>query len=240
MKTIAIITARGGSKRIHKKNIVPVGQQPLLAWSVDAALSSGVCDRVLVSTDDASIGEIAREAGADVPFLRENASDDEATASEACLAALAQAEAHWGEKYDNVILMMPTCPLRTGEQVANQFKRFSDERLPFLLSCADFGPMKPWWAFTMDTQGAGDYLHPDALKTRSQLLDKLYAPSGATWIARVDDLRHAGSFYGPEHRFHPISWISAIDIDEPADIELVELLFSDPATMKRIGLKNLQ
>jgi CMP-N-acetylneuraminic acid synthetase len=224
MKTLGVIIARGGSRRIPKKNIHPVGGKPLLAWSVEAALASGVCGRVLVSTDDPETAETAVAHGAEAPFLRNAAADDRATASEAGLAALDQAEAHWGEAYDAMVLLMPSCPLRTGELIRAQFETFQRRRADFLLSCADFGPTKPWWAFELDAQNQPRYLQPEALKTRSQELAKLYAPSGATWIASVPALRAAKTFYGPGHCFFPISWIHAIDIDEPADIKLCDWL----------------
>ena len=224
MKTLCVIIARGGSRRIPKKNIHPVGGKPLLAWSVEAALASNVCGRVLVSTDDPETAKIAIVHGAEAPFLRNAANDDQAGASEAGLTALKQAEEHWGESYDALILLMPSCPLRTGDLIRTQFKAFEQSKASFLLSCADFGPTKPWWAFQMDAQNQPKYLNPKALEIRSQDLPKLYAPSGATWIASVPALRSSGTFYGPGHRFFPISWIQAIDIDEPADIQLCDWL----------------
>ena len=95
MKHIAIILARGGSKRLPRKNIHDFHGKPLLAWSVEAALQSGQFDRVLVSTDDPEIADIARSFGAAVPFLRDSAADDMTPSSEATLAALGQAEQHW-------------------------------------------------------------------------------------------------------------------------------------------------
>lgn len=226
MGNIAIIIARGGSKRIPRKNIVPVGGLPLLSWSVAAALESGVCERVLVSTNDPEIAKVAEEAGAETPFLRDKAADDSSNASEACLAALSQAESHWKATYDNTILLMPTCPLRTGKEIALQYEIFKHSNCDFLLSCAGFGPTKPWWAFTMDEGKRASFLHPEALKTRSQLLAKLFAPSGATWIASTSALRKSGTFYGLGHQFHEIPWISALDIDEPSDVEFIDLLLA--------------
>lgn len=224
MKTLCIIIARGGSRRIPKKNIHPVGGKPLLAWSVEAAQASGVCGRVLVSTDDPETAQVAVACGAEAPFLRATAADDSATASDAGLTALDQAEAHWGEPYDSLVLLMPSCPLRTGNLIRAQFETFERGPADFLLSCGDFGPTKPWWAFELNAQSQPRYLQPEALKVRSQELVKLYAPSGATWIASVPALRAAGTFYGPGHRFFPISWIHAIDIDEAGDLQLCDWL----------------
>jgi CMP-N-acetylneuraminic acid synthetase len=226
MKTIAVITARGGSKRIPKKNITEVAGRPLVEWSIDAALRSNVCDRIVVSTDHEEIARIAVAAGAECPFLRLNAADDHATASQAVLATLDQAEQYWEESYQRIVLLMPTCPLRTCIQVRAQMEEFISLGCDYLLSCAGFGPTKPWWAFVKKPNNEHEFLHPEALKTRSQELPQIFAPSGATWIANVDALRSSGTFYGPGHRFHEIPWISAIDIDEPEDIVFVEKILA--------------
>lgn len=224
MKTLGVIIARGGSQRIPRKNIQPVGGKPLLAWSIDAARDSGICDRILVSTDDPEIAKVGICHGAEVPFLRDAAAEHQANASQAGLIALKQAECYWRETFDTLILLMPTCPLRTGNQIRSQYEYFYRSNAPFVLSCADFGPTKPWWAFELNATNSPTYLHPAALKTRSQDLPKLFAPSGATWIASTAQLRQEGTFYGAGHRFFPISWLQAIDIDEPSDIHLCDWL----------------
>ncbi|NDA72499.1 MAG: hypothetical protein EBX69_03485, partial [Betaproteobacteria bacterium] len=94
---IAIIPARGGSKRLPRKNIMAFNGKPMITWTIEAALKSEMFSKVLVSTDDDEIRQVSIEAGAEVPFLRQVAFDDHATSSEATLAALYQAEQHWGD-----------------------------------------------------------------------------------------------------------------------------------------------
>ena len=96
---IAIIPARGGSKRMPHKNIIDFFGQPMISRTIRAANESGCFDRVLVSTDDPTIAEISRSCGAEVPFLRMDKADDISPVSEATLSALAQAEAHWHESW---------------------------------------------------------------------------------------------------------------------------------------------
>jgi len=108
MRTIAIIPARGGSKGLPGKNVRPLGGKPLIAWSIEAALASGVCDRVLVSTDDAQIAAAAEAAGAWLPFRRPAALAEDLTPTEPVLAhALAEAEAREGP-FDIVVFLQPT------------------------------------------------------------------------------------------------------------------------------------
>lgn len=222
MKAIAIILARGGSKRLPRKNILPIGGKPMLAWTVEAALASGQFARVLVSTDSAEIAAIGREAGAEVPFLRDTAADDISSSSEATIAALGQAEAHWGETYDVVAQLMANCPLRDASDVVDAVDAFVKSGASAQLSCFRFGWMNPWWAFELAEDSRARYKFPEATKARSQDLPPLYCPTGAIWIARPDSLRVARSFYAPGCIFHPMSWIAALDIDDADDLEMAE------------------
>ncbi len=225
MKHIAIILARGGSKRLHRKNILDFHGKPLLAWTIEAALQSGQYDHVLVSTDDPEIAEIARSFGAEVPFLRDSAADDITPSSEATLAALRQAEQHWGEQFDAVSQLMANCPLRDAEDITAAVQNFINQGAESQICSFRFGWMNPWWAAKLDVQGNPDYLFPEARVARSQDLPPLYCPSGAIWVARVPVFKSAKSFSSPKHIFHSLSWISAMDIDDAEDLEMAKACF---------------
>lgn len=223
---IAIILARGGSKRLPRKNILPLGGKPMVAWTVEAAVGSGRFDRVLVSTDDAEIAEIGRTAGAEVPFLRDAAADDISPSSEATLAALDQAESHWGERYETVAQLMANCPLRNADDIADAVDAFAASGGSAQISCFKFGWMNPWWAVELGPDKRPKFKFPEAMKARSQDLPPLYCPTGAIWLARPDALRKARTFYTDDHVFHPMSWISAVDIDDAEDFKMAEACFS--------------
>lgn len=225
MKHIAVILARGGSKRLPRKNILDFHGKPMLAWSVEAALQSGQFDQVLVSTDDPEIADIARSFGAAVPFLRNVAQDDMASSSEATLAALSQAEVHWGTRFDVVTQLMANCPLRDAGEIRSAVETFASREAPSQISCFRFGWMNPWWATKLDAQGTPDYLFPEARLERSQDLPPLYCPSGAIWIARAQSLKTEKTFYALGHTFHPLNWISAMDIDDAEDMEMAKACF---------------
>lgn len=225
MKHIAIILARGGSKRLPRKNILDFHGKPMLAWTVEAALQSGQFDRVLVSTDDLEIASLGRSFGAEVPFLRDLAFDDIATSSEATLAALGQAEEHWGEQYDVVSQLMANCPLRNAEDIRAAVKNFVNQEAEAQVSGFRFGWMNPWWAVKLDERGAPDYLFPETRLARSQDLPPLYCPSGAIWVARVPALRANKTFYCHKHIIYPMSWMSAMDIDDAEDLEMAKACF---------------
>lgn len=226
VKAIAIILARGGSKRLPRKNILEIGGKPMLGWTVEAARNSGRFDRVLLSTDDAEIAEVGRRHGADVPFLRQTAADDLTPSSEATLAALTQAEHHWGENYCLVAQLMANCPLRNADDIADAVANFDVAGVGGQISCFKFGWMNPWWAVKLGEGGKPHYLFEEARKVRSQDLPPLYCPTGAIWLARPEALRAARSFYTPDCVFHPMSWLSALDIDDSEDLEMARACFA--------------
>ncbi len=225
MKDIAIILARGGSKRLPRKNIIDFHGKPMLAWSVEAALSSGKYQRVLVSTDDEEIARVGMRFGAEVPFLRSASADDVSSASQATLVALRQAEQYWGEEYDTVSQLMSNCPLRGSDDIRDALRNFKEQGAESQLSCFRFGWMNPWWAMKLDPCGRSEPLFKKSLEARSQDLPPLYCPSGALWIARAQVLREERTFYTPRHVFHQMHWLSAMDIDDLEDLEMAKACY---------------
>ncbi|WP_341913854.1 acylneuraminate cytidylyltransferase family protein [Ferrovibrio terrae] len=231
---IAIIPARGGSKRIPRKNIVPFHGRPLMAWTVSAALESGLFDRVLVSTDDPEIQAVALACGAEAPFLRLTAADDMAPASAATLAALDQAERHWGEGYDVVAQLMPNCPLRDAAAIRTALSAFQSGNGGFQISCTGYGWTNPWWAAELAPDGQPKALFPEQRLKRSQELPALYCPTGAIWLADAAALRQAGTFYGPGHRFQPLDFWSAVDIDTVEDLAMAAALAQARVVLEKV------
>ncbi len=216
---IAIIPARGGSKRIPRKNIVDFLGKPIIAWTIDAARQSGCFDRVLVSTDDPEIAQVAREHGAEAPFLRARHANDTSPSSLATIAALQQAQTYWNETYGLVAQLMPNCPLRGKQEIQAAVVTFERSAAEFQVSCFKFGWMNPWWATQLDIDGRPTRLL-DQQAARSQDLPALYCPTGAIWLAQAVQLLEAGTFYGPDHRYAPMEWTAAIDIDDLEDLEM--------------------
>ena len=225
-RNIAIIPARGGSKRIPDKNVIDFCGKPMIAWTIRAALESKLFDKVLVSTDSSHIAKVAIALGAEVPFLRETASDDFSPISTATLAALLQAEDHWGTKYKNVVQLMANCPLRTSKDIIDAFQKFIVSAHDFQISAFEFGWMNPWWAAKLLPDGRPEPMFREALSKRSQDLESLYCPTGAIWIADADSLRNQKTFYGVGHAYHPMSVRSAIDIDDFTDLEMARAYFT--------------
>jgi len=192
---------------------------------VEAALTSGKYQWVLVSTDDVEIARVGSEFGAKVPFLRSSAADDVASSSQATLVALRQAEQYWGEEYDSVSQLMANCPMRSSEDIRDAVRNFEEQRAESQLSCFRFGWMNPWWAMKLDEGGHTVPLFQEALTARSQDLPPLYCPSGALWIARTRTLKECGTFYTPQRILYKMHWVSAMDIDDAEDLEMAKACY---------------
>ncbi len=216
---LAVIPARGGSKRIPHKNRVDFRGRPIIQWTIDAALESGLFEQVLVFTDDPVIADIATAAGAQAPFLRAAFVDDHSPVSLATCAAVERAEDFWNTTYGTVVQLMPNCPLRTAADIIASVARFDEEGRSFQISACRFGWMNPWWAARLGDDGRPDFLFPDARLERSQDLPPLFFPTGAVWVAERNALLSSQSFYGPDFTFEELPWTAGVDIDDEADLE---------------------
>lgn len=224
--SLAVIPARGGSKRIPSKNVRPFGGRPLIAHTVEAAITSGVFRRVVVSTDDEAIAEAALDAGAEVPFLREPALADDHTASSAVtLDALERLEAS-GSRFTWVAQLLPTCPLRDANDIRASFAAFRSDDRDFQISVVPYGWLDPWWALELGSGNALVPLFADALKQRSQDLPELLCPTGSIWWATCEALRAHGTFYGPGVRGFVLAWQHGVDIDTLDDLAMAETLLA--------------
>ena len=195
----------------------------MIAWTIIAALKSKIFNRVVVSTDDIKIAQIAKKYGAEVPFLRKKFNDDFSPISKATISALRNITKYWNEEYDYVVQLMANCPLRDEKDIKRSFNKFKNKKRKFQISCFKFGWMNPWWAFKLDKKKKGEALFPKQLKKRSQDLPDLYCPTGAIWIAKTRDLIRNKTFYGKGYCFEEINWINAIDIDDHQDLEFAKI-----------------
>lgn len=223
---IAVIPARGGSKRLPNKNIINFNGKPMIAWTIIAAIDTNLFDLVLVSTDSPEIAAVSKEYGAYVPFLREKKADDFSTVSEATIEALNQLNDYDGSKFSTVVQLMANCPLRTSQNIKDQVQFFENQKSrTSVISGFRYGMFNPWWAHFKNDEG--DYvrlLNEKGKDARSQDLPELICPSGATWISDANTLIAAGSFYN-KYTFYVVNWKEAIDIDDDDDLDLAKALF---------------
>jgi pseudaminic acid cytidylyltransferase len=221
---LAVIPARGGSKRIPRKNIKLLQGKPMIAYTIEAALQSKVFEKIIVSTDNAEIAEISKQYGAEVPFVREaTLADDYTPASLVTLDALEKLDPT-ASIYTYVSQLMPNCPLRTAEDIQKSFAQLQQTKADTQLSVNHFGWLNPWWAFKMEKQNELAPLFPEAFKTRSQDLPTLYALTGALWWAKTDVLRREKTFHTTTRTGFELSWQHALDIDDEDDWNMAEVL----------------
>lgn len=224
---IAIIPARGGSKRIPKKNIIEFHGKPMIAWTIEAALKSKYITRVIVSTDDQEIAEVSIKYGAEVPFLREQNADDHSPISLATIHCLDQLNKNQNLVEETVVQLMANCPIRNSSDIDESIENFLSKGNSFQISSFSYGWMNPWWAHIVDNQGKCKPLFdPNETQKRSQDLPELECPTGAIWIANIKELKKFGSFYGENYSFYRLNWKSALDIDNYEDLEMAQAVFS--------------
>lgn len=224
-KIIAVIPARGGSKRLPRKNIMPLCGKPMIAWTIEAAQLANIFDDIIVSTDDQEIADVAIKHGAQVPFLRERFADDLTPVSIATANCIERLNTDLGKEYDVVAQLMPNCPLRKAKDIREALEVFLLNNHSFQISSFAYGWMNPWWAHTIDEHFTARPLFSDEKRNqRSQDQEKLYCPSGAIWIAKVPLFLSEKTFYGPAYRFVPLSWTAAMDIDDAEDLKMAEVV----------------
>jgi N-acylneuraminate cytidylyltransferase len=221
---LAVIPARAGSKRIPGKNIRNLLGKPLIAYTIEAAIQSGLFERVVVSTDSEEIAEIARHHRADVPFLRAcELADDRTAVSLVTVDALDRLDPA-RERYWCVAQLMANCPLRTGDDVRNSYQQFVETEVESQLSVVRYGWQNPWWAMRRADDYSLQPLFENEITTRSQDLPDLFCPTGAIWWAKADVLRRERTFHTANRTGWEIPWQRGVDIDTEDDWQMAELL----------------
>lgn len=223
---VGIIPARGGSKGIPRKNIALLSGKPLLAWTVEAALSSKILDRVIVSTEDGEIASIARSLGAEVPFMRPSELAEDATPGiDPVLHALDSLERD-GYRPAWTMLLQPTSPLRTSEDILGASATASRTGADIVVSVCEAVP-PPAWVRKINAAGVlEDYFYQGSLPGIRQELPKAYALNGAIYLASVQVLRLRKSFHSGRVHAYVMPRERSLDIDTPWDLELAEMVLS--------------
>lgn len=223
MKTVAVITARGGSKRIPRKNIKEFCGKPILAYSIEAALTSGCFDTVMVSTDDAEIAGIARQYGAEVPFYRsEQTANDFATTSDVLEEVLAEYEKR-GEHFDRLCCIYPTAPFLTGEKLKTAAGLLEQKGADSVVSvvCYGFPPQRS----VVLKDGYLQFKWPEYALTRSQDLEPFYHDAGQFYFLKTDSFLSQKKLFMEKTVPLEMDEMEVQDIDTEQDWRLAETKF---------------
>lgn len=224
MKTLAMITARGGSKRIPRKNIKEFNGKPIIAYSIEAALSSGVFDEVMVSTDDEEIAEIAKKYGAKVPFFRsEKTANDFATTVDVIEEVLNTYKER-GEEFDIFCCIYPTAPLITAKRLKDAVEELSKSDADSLIPVVRFS-YPPQRAMEVH-DGKLVFRQPENLSKRSQDLEPHFHDAGQFYVVRSESFfKNRGIMVGDILPME-LSELEVQDIDNEVDWKLAELKYN--------------
>lgn len=220
---VALIPARGGSKRIPGKNIRPFHGRPIIAYSIDAALNCSAIDRVIVSTDDEEIASVARDLGAEVPFMRApHLADDYATTLEVIADGLAQLEKR-GSPVTALCCLYATAPFVTGADLAASYELFCESDASYVFA----GTVFPY-PIQRALRKAGDRMamfFPEYGTTRSQDLEDAYHDAGQFYWCRPAAVKAGSSLLGEESALYLMDRMRVQDIDTMEDWQFAEQLF---------------
>lgn len=227
MKCIAIIPARSGSKGLKDKNIKELNGKPLLGYSVEAAIQSKLFNTVMVSTDSEHYADVARQCGAEVPFLRsEFTSSDTASSWDAVKEVIANYKS-MGKEFDVLVLLQPTSPMRTGEDIIEAFKVFKEKNANAVISVCEVDH-SPLWCNTLEEGNSMiNFAKSNNPNGNRQQLKKIYRPNGSIYILRTDVLEDISRLYANECYAYIMSRKSSVDIDNIDDFKYAAYLMQE-------------
>ncbi len=220
LKILAIIPARGGSKRLPKKNILDLNGKPLVSWSIDAALKSKYISKTVVSSDDDEILTIAKRYGAYTLKRPRELANDTATSFDTIKHAILKI----GIDYEFILLLQPTSPLRTTKHIDEAIELLKNKEADAIISVCKM-EHSPLWCNTLDKNKSMDnFLKDEVRNSRSQDLETYYRLNGAIYICKTKKLLEEGSFFLKENIFaYIMNHSSSVDIDEEIDFKLAEI-----------------
>jgi N-acylneuraminate cytidylyltransferase/CMP-N,N'-diacetyllegionaminic acid synthase len=223
-KVLGLIPARGGSKGLPRKNLLPLMERPLIAWTIEQAKASKYLDRIVVSTEDTEIADIARKFGAEVPFMRPaHMATDRAAVIDAIFYTLDLANKSDGI-YDVIVLLQPTSPLRTTADIDVSIELLFLKNAGAVVSVCKT-EHHPYWSNTLPPDHCmKDFISQENEHKNRQEFPIYYRLNGAIFAASCDYLEKNSSFFGDETFAYIMPQDRSVDIDSIIDFRLAEVL----------------
>ena len=221
MKNIAIIPARSGSKGLPDKNIKELCGKPLIAYTIEAALDSGEFDTVLVSTDSPEYAEIAEAYGAEVPFLRSDASSNDSASSWAVVEEVLDKYKELGRTFDTFCLLQPTSPLRTAEDIKCAYDLYREKAEFAIVSVCEAEHSPLWCGQLPESREFVDFINPESIKQR-QATERYYRLNGAVYIVNIRKFGREKFLYKKGSYAYIMDQMRSVDIDTELDFEMAE------------------
>jgi len=214
---LAVIPARGGSKRLPRKNVAPFFGHPIIAYTIRSALESNCFDRVLVSTDSEEIAGVGRRYGAEIDGRPSALADDRAGVVDVCVELL-EREAAAGRSYAVLGVLYATAPLRDANDIRATVALLDPGRCDFALAVTEYD-LPPYRALRRDADGTLTPMWPDLAFAKSQDVPPLFVNNASTYVVSVPAFLQRRSFTGPGARGHVMPRSRTTDIDMPDDLE---------------------
>ena len=223
---LAIIPARGGSKRLLNKNILDLSGKPLIYWSINASLNSKYIDKTLVSTDSEKIIEVALSYGAEVPFKRpSHLSNDHATKEDVINHAIDFLEKEGQDKFDYIVYLQPTSPLRNEMHIDGAIEYIFEKKADAAVSVSEVGHPTQWSGVLPDNKNMNVFINNMDLGARSQDLPVHYKLNGAIYICNTRKFIKTKSVFLKENLFaYVMPQIASIDIDSELDFIIAKAI----------------
>ena len=220
---LSIIPARGGSKRLPRKNLLDLCGKPLIAHSIEAALKSKYINKVVVSSDDEEILQISQNFGANIIKRPDVLASDTATTFDAIEHTIKNLE-----KYDYVVLLQPTSPLRDEKHINESIELLKEKKADAIISVCEV-EHSPLWCNTLDVNlDMSNFLKDEVLNKRSQDLEKYYRLNGAIYICKTEKLLENRGFFIKENIFaYIMEQENSVDIDTKLDFEIVRTILGE-------------
>ncbi|MBO8157764.1 MAG: acylneuraminate cytidylyltransferase family protein [Bacillaceae bacterium] len=225
MKTLAIIPARGGSKGLKRKNLLPLNGIPLIEYTIKSALKCSEIHRVIVSTEDREIANVAIQSGAEVPFLRpHHLATDEATTIDVLVHVIQEMDKE--DQFDNIVLLQPTSPLRNEKHISEALQLFQDKgRNPVVSVCEAF--THPNICKKISDGKLVNYVKYDKNLTRRQDFEAVYQLNGAIYITTRDMILYKNKLYDEIAYPYIMDKQFSVDIDDQLDFKLAEIILKE-------------
>jgi CMP-N,N'-diacetyllegionaminic acid synthase len=226
---IAIIPARGGSKGLPGKNTKLLKGIPLICYSIDTALKAKLISRVVVSTDDEEIATIAKECGAEIPFMRpQELAEDNSMVMDAYFYTLDRLSKESKTTISSFVALLPTVPLRLPEDIDTAVEIFESNKADSVISVTK-APIPVQWYRKINNNGTlCDYLPEFNAVLNRQELEQTYVPNGAIYVFRTERLRETRQYYMDKTCPYIMPRERSADIDELLDFEWAEFLLKRP------------
>lgn len=236
MRSIAIIPARGGSKRIERKNVKLLAGKPAIAYPIQLALNSGIFDRVIVSTDDAEIARISQSLGAEVPFMRSTKLSDDFTVTVEVIAAAAEELRNQGSLFDEICCIYPVTPLLKVNRLTEALEVLKAGHWDYVFPAVEFAsPIER--GFKKSISGGIDFCYPEFANTRTQDVKKTFHDAGQFYFGRASAWLERKPILNGNSAFIEFDKYETLDIDDLEDWLLVEKLIEIQSRVVNFELK---